>query len=35
LDFARARCNPLLPLLALNKIKNAFLPVGQHPGMIA
>src|SRR5205823_5028899 len=35
LDFARARRDPLLPLLTLNKIKNAFLSLGQHAGMIA
>jgi len=35
LDFARARRDPFLALLTLNKIKNAFLPLRQHVGMIA
>jgi len=35
LDFACAGRNPLLALLALNKIKNASLPLRQHVGMIA
>jgi hypothetical protein len=30
LDFARAGREPFLALLALNKIKNASLPLGQH-----
>jgi hypothetical protein len=34
LDFARARRNTFLALLALNKIKHAPLPVGEHPGTI-
>jgi integrase len=35
LDFARAWRDPLFALLALNKIKNVSLPLGQHAGMIA
>jgi hypothetical protein len=35
LDFARAGREPFLALLALNKIKNASLPLGQHVGMVA
>ena len=35
LDFACAGRDPLLALLALNKIKNASLPLRQHVGMIA
>jgi hypothetical protein len=30
LNFARARRNAFFPLLALNKIKHAPLPVGEH-----
>jgi hypothetical protein len=30
LDFARARRDAFLPLLALNKIKHAPLPVSEH-----
>jgi hypothetical protein len=32
LDFARAGRNAFFPLLALNKIKHAPLPVGEHAG---
>jgi hypothetical protein len=35
LDFARAGGDPLFPLLALNKIKNASLAVGQHARIVA
>jgi hypothetical protein len=34
LDFARARRNAFFPLLALNKIQHAPLPVGKHAGII-
>jgi hypothetical protein len=34
LDFARARRDTFLALLALNKIKDAPLPVGEHAGTI-
>ena len=34
LDFARARRNTFLALLALNKIQNASLPLRQHAGII-
>ena len=34
LDFSRARRNAFLPLLALNKIKHAPLPVGEHAGTL-
>jgi hypothetical protein len=30
LDFTRTRCDPFLALLALNKIENASLSLGQH-----
>src|ERR1043166_8314256 len=34
LDLARARRDSLFPLLALDKIENVFLTIGQHPTMI-
>jgi hypothetical protein len=34
LDFARARRNAFFPLLALNEIKHASLPVGEHLEMM-
>jgi hypothetical protein len=34
LDFARARRNAFFPLLALNKIKHAPLPLREHAGII-
>jgi hypothetical protein len=34
LDFARAWRNAFFPLLALNKIQHALLPVGKHAGTI-
>ena len=34
LDFARARRDAFFSLLALNKIKDATLPVGEHPGIM-
>jgi hypothetical protein len=34
LDFARARRNAFFPLLALNKIKHASLPLREHAGTI-
>src|ERR1041385_3366478 len=34
LDLARARRDSLFPLLALDKIENAFLTIGQHPTII-
>src|SRR5262245_16364228 len=35
LDFARSRRNIFLALLALNKIKDTSLPVGEHTGTIS
>ena len=35
LNFARARCQPFLPLLVLDKIENGFLTIGQHATIIA
>ncbi len=35
LDFAGAWCKPFFPLLALDKIENVFLTIGQHATMIA
>jgi hypothetical protein len=34
LDFSRARRNAFFALLALNKIKHAPLPVGEHAGTL-
>jgi hypothetical protein len=34
LDFARARRHAFFALLALNKIKHAPLPIGEHAGTI-